>query len=43
MKKQKIKKPITAFDVIKIIGIIIACSVLILGIIGRVMHYMDKH
>ncbi|RKS03401.1 hypothetical protein [Flavobacterium sp. 102] len=43
MKKQKIKKPINAFDVMKTIGIIIACSVLILGIVGRVMHYIAKH
>ena len=45
IKKKKIakKKPITAYAVIRIILITLVCSILILGIVARIIHYFNIH
>ncbi len=42
-QKRKNRKKITLGQVIKWIFILLACLALILGIIGRVQHYINIH
>ncbi len=37
------KKTITVYFVIRCILIVFACSILILGIVARILHYVNNH
>lgn len=45
IKNKKIakKKPITAYAVVRVIMITLVCSILILGIVAKIMHYFNIH
>ena len=42
-KKKVKKKPTTAYTVIRVIMIVLVCSILILGIVAKIMHYFNFH
>lgn len=43
VKKTAIKKPITVYAVVRVILITLACSIMILGIVVRFIHYIKNH
>lgn len=42
-KKTAIKKSITVYAVVRVILITLACSIMILGIVVRFIHYFNNH